>query len=193
MREVAAEVVVVGCSWGGLDALVVLFQTLPPTVDVPLVVVQHRGVASTRLATLLARHTVRPVNEAEDKMRLRGGEVYVAPPDYHLLVEPGHLALSTEGPVRHSRPSIDVVFETAADAYREAVVGVILTGTNDDGARGLAAVVRRGGTAIVQDPETAERRQMPDAALAAVRALVLPLAAIGPHLATLCGAEVSSR
>ena len=189
----AAEVVVVGCSWGGLDALEVFFRTLPPSVDVPLVIVQHRGVASSRLATLLARHTVRRVHDAEDKMRLRGGEVYVAPPDYHLLVEPGHLALSTEGPVRHSRPSIDVVFETAADAYREAVVGIIMTGTNDDGARGLAAVARRGGTAIVQDPETAERRRMPDAALAAVAALVLPLADIGPHLATLCGAEVSSR
>jgi two-component system chemotaxis response regulator CheB len=191
--------VVVGCSWGGLEALGVLLRTLPREVELPVVVVQHRAASSTRLATLLDRHTLRPVCDAEDKMALRPGHVYLAPPGYHLLVERGHLALSTEGPVRHSRPSIDVLFESAAEAYRQAAVGIILTGLNDDGARGLAAIASRGGMAIVQDPGTAERRQMPDAALAAVPALILTVEEMGPHLATLyaparaADAEVSNR
>jgi two-component system chemotaxis response regulator CheB len=106
---------------------------------------------------------------AEDKMPLVGGRVYVAPPGYHALVEPGHIALSTEAAVRFSRPSIDVALESAAATFGTGVIGVVLTGDNEDGAAGLAEVRRRGGIAIVQIPETSERPTMPAAARAAAQ------------------------
>jgi two-component system chemotaxis response regulator CheB len=147
------DIVVVGCSWGGLVALERLLPSLPPEVTAPVVIAQHRSTAVSALASLLSRFTTRPVHEADDKQPIAPGSVYLAPPGYHLLVERGRLALSTEGPVRHSRPSIDVLFESAADAYGSGVIGVVLTGANEDGATGLATVVDRGGRAIVQDPD----------------------------------------
>jgi len=143
------------------------------------------------LSRLLQRQTGWIVRDAEDKDRLASSTVYLAPAGYHLLVEEaGHLALSTEGPVRFARPSIDVLFESAAAAYRTGVVGVVLTGTNDDGAAGLAAIVARGGHAVVQDPATAERPAMPLAALATgINAAVLPLDDIGPYIGRLCSTE----
>ena len=117
---------------------------------------------------------------------IRPGHAYLAPADYHLLVEPGRFALSTEAPVTYARPSIDVLFQTAADAYREALLGVLLTGASADGAEGLAAVKAYGGRAIVEDPATAECRTMPAAALAATAVdYVLPLSKIGEYLVTL--------
>lgn len=117
------------------------------------------------------------MSEVDDKDELVPGRVYVAPADYHLLVEPGGFALSTDERVQHSRPSIDVALESAADAYGAAVVGVILTGANADGAQGLARVKRRGGVAVVQDPADAERGTMPAAALAATEVdATLPVA-----------------
>jgi two-component system chemotaxis response regulator CheB len=112
----------------------------------------------------------------EDKMPIEHGTVYVAPPDYHTLVEQGFFSLSTEAPVRYSRPSIDVAFGTAADSYGHRTVGVVLTGANSDGAEGLRLISDRGGLAVVQDPETAESPTMPRAAARAVpRARVMPL------------------
>ena len=105
------------------------------------------------------------MREAEDKDPIAAPGVYLAPPDYHLLLEPGRLALSTDEIVNFSRPSIDVLFESAADAYGEAVVAVLLTGANSDGARGLGRVRAAGGYAIVQDPATAESKEMPAAAV----------------------------
>jgi two-component system, chemotaxis family, protein-glutamate methylesterase/glutaminase len=124
------------------------------------------------------------VREAEDKDRLEPGTVYIAPTDYHTLIEGGGtIALSTEGVVHNARPSIDVLFRSAAEAYREGCVGVVLTGANEDGADGLARIVALGGVAIVQDPRTAERKEMPAAALAATEVdVVLPLAEIGLFL-----------
>lgn len=184
----APELIAVGTSLGGLHALTRLLADLPPSLRVPIVVVQHRAVTQDRLlADLLQEQTGLAVVEAEDKMPLEPATVYLAPPDYHLLVEErGRLALSTEGPVRSARPSIDVLFQTAADAYGPALVGVLLTGASADGADGLAAVKARGGRAIVQDPATAECRTMPAAALAATAVdYVLPLSRIGEHLVTL--------
>jgi two-component system chemotaxis response regulator CheB len=127
------------------------------------------------------------VCEAGDKDRLRPGVAFLAPGGYHLLVERECLALSTEAPVAYSRPSVDVLFDSAAAAHAARVVGVVLTGSNHDGAAGLAAIVARGGRAVVQDPDTAERAAMPSAAIAAVpKATVLPLDRIGAHLARLC-------
>jgi two-component system, chemotaxis family, protein-glutamate methylesterase/glutaminase len=137
---------------------------------------------------LLAAVTRLQVAEAGDKDEIRPGTAYVAAPDYHVLVEPGLLTLSTDEPVLYARPSIDVLFETAAESYRERCIGVVLTGANADGARGLAHIVELGGTAIVQDPETARRDEMPRAALrAAPSARVAPIAGIAPLLVDLCG------
>ena len=154
----------------------------------PIVIVQHRGPASDKgLVDVLQRHTELTVTEAEDKTALEPATVFVAPADYHLLVEArGLLALSTEGPVHSARPSIDVLFETAADAYGPALVGVLLTGASADGAVGLARIKARGGRAIVQDPATAECATMPAAGIAATAVdYILPLERIGDHLVSL--------
>jgi two-component system chemotaxis response regulator CheB len=133
------------------------------------------------------------VHEGDDKQPIERGHVYLAPPDYHLLVEGEHLALSVERPVAFSRPSIDVLLESAAEAYGERCVGVVLTGANDDGARGLARIRELGGAAIVEDPTAAERPEMPRAALAAVPdARVAQLDEIPSLLVELCGTTTAA-
>jgi two-component system chemotaxis response regulator CheB len=166
------ELVVIGASLGGLHALIVVLEGLPAAFPLPLVVVQHRGAeAESGISEVLQRHTGLMVTEVEDKEMIVGGRVYLAPPDYHLLAEPDRtFALSTEAPVRYARPSIDVLFESAADVYREKVVGVLLTGASVDGARGAHRIKQQGGWLIVQDPATAESRVMPEAGLAATQA-----------------------
>lgn len=178
---------VVGASWGGLAALSELVKSLPRDFVLPLAVVQHRSKqADDLLAQLLQDMTPLRVVDVEDKEPIRPGTVYIAPANYHMLVEDGHFSLTTDPLVRFSRPSIDVTFVSAGDAYPGATLGVILTGANDDGSRGLRHIVNRGGKAIVQDPETAESRTMPKAALEAVpEAEVLELTKIGPRLVTL--------
>ena len=182
------EVITVGASLGGLHAILTLLRHLPATLPIPILVVQHRGPMSEGgLIALLQEHTALKVVEAEDKTALKPGTVYVAAPDYHLLVEePGAIALSTEGPVRAARPSIDVLFETAAEAYGEGVLAVLLTGASADGAAGLARIKAAGGRAIVQDPATAECATMPAAGIAAAPVdYILPLESIGEYLVTL--------
>lgn len=181
------EVVVVGTSWGGLQALGRLLRSLPATFGIPVVLVQHRHRESDNLlARLLQERTPLPVCEVEDKMPIQPGQVYVAPADYHLLVDEGYFSLSTDAPVRYSRPSIDVTFASAADAFGSRTVGVVLTGANADGSQGLRHIVDRGGLGIVQDPTTAESPTMPAAALRAVpTSLVRRVEEIGPFLATL--------
>lgn len=165
------DIVVVGVSVGGLRALKVLLGALPRDFPIPVVLVQHRHRDSdAQLNEILQPAVALRVIEPEDKTALAGGSVFVAPADYHLLIEGDHLALSTDAPIHHARPAIDALFESAADTHRERVIGVILTGANEDGALGLAAIKQRGGLAIVQDPATAEGRAMPEAALAAVEA-----------------------
>jgi two-component system chemotaxis response regulator CheB len=183
------ELIVIGTSWGGLNALTRLLEGLDDDVHQPIVIAQHRSVRTERggLAHLLGHHTRRPVSDPDDKTPLERDHVYLAPPDYHVLVEDGHVALSTDAPVQFARPSIDVLFESAADAYGERAVGIILTGANADGAYGLSRIKERGGVAIVQDPATSERRAMPDAAIAATHAdAVLPLEEIPHFLYGLC-------
>ena len=179
------ELVAVGASWGGLRALGALLDRLPHTLCAPVVIAQHRSPDSApgTLERLLQGHTPFPVHEALDKEPLEANHVYVAPADYHLLVERGSLALSLEGRVSYARPSLDVLFESAADAYGAATIGIVLTGANEDGARGLARIKQAGGVAIVEDPRTAERPEMPAAALAATVAdAVLPVGQIGGFL-----------
>jgi two-component system chemotaxis response regulator CheB len=176
------ELVAIGASWGGLHALQCVLATLPADFAATVVIVQHRPADSDhgRLTQLLDARCALTVCEAEDKQALKPGTVLVAPADYHLLVEPGAVSLSVDPPLHFSRPAIDVLLASAADAYHDRAVGVVLTGANADGAEGLAHLARRGGTAIVQDPETAARREMPAAALAATPAArVMALEDIG--------------
>lgn len=179
------DLIVVGASWGGLDALTVLVRGLHPDFAVPVVIVQHRGPdAQSLLSDLLQQWTGRKVLEPEDKDPIEPGHIYVAPANYHLLVEAGgHLSLTTEAPVRYSRPSIDVMFGSAAHAYGKRLIGVVLTGANEDGSRGLQCVHDYGGYSVVQDPATAEVATMPAAALRRVpQAVCLPLSDIAAHL-----------
>ena len=181
------SLVVIGTSWGGLHALTTILEGLPATFPVPLVIVQHRGrEVMSMLPELLQEYTSLHVADAEDKDILQPRHVYLAPPDYHLLVEQGFMSLSTDPCVKYSRPSIDVTFQSAADVYGTRAIGVVLTGANDDGAQGLRRVADRSGYAIVQDPTTAESPVMPAAALRAVPdARVLQLAQIAPYLTSL--------
>lgn len=181
------EIVVIGTSWGGLSALSTVLAGLPSTFALPVVIVQHRGAdAGGLLAELLQERTGLAVEEVEDKRAIVGGHVFIAPPNYHLLIERGFFSLTTDPPVRYSRPSIDVTFASAADEYGRHTIGIVLTGANEDGALGLARIADRGGHAIVQDPQTAESPVMPRAALRAVpNACVLPLPRIAGHLVTI--------
>ncbi|MCU1448373.1 MAG: CheB methylesterase, partial [Acidimicrobiales bacterium] len=186
----AYSVVAVGASWCGIHALGVLLEDLPSYFGPAVVVAQHRGTdGPAHLAEALAKRAVLPVTEASDKDALEPGHVYIAPAGYHLLVERGSLALSTDEPERFSRPSIDVLFESVADSYRDEAVGIVLTGTSEDGAAGLGRIRRRGGVTIAQDPTTAARRRMPDAAIAAGGVQrVLRLEEIAKFLVDVCGA-----
>jgi two-component system chemotaxis response regulator CheB len=175
------ELIVVGGSWGGFDAVKRLLQELRAELDLAVVIALHRGTGGPdgTLVHSLQPLTSLPVTEVDDKDDLLPGRVYVAPADYHLLVEDGHFELSIDAPVAFSRPSIDVVFESAAEAYGPRLVAVVLTGANSDGSEGLRRVKEQGGMTLVQDPATAERRTMPDAAIATGAVdRVLPVEAI---------------
>ena len=189
------EIVVVGTSLGGLHALEILLAGLPKNFPLPVAIAQHRHKTSDdSLSFFLQRQCVLPLVEAEDKDVIVPGSVYLAPADYHLLVEAGsaqghrpYFALSTEAPVCYARPSINVLFESAADAYGEKAIGVILTGASNDGTQGLAKIKAYGGLAIVQEPSTAESPTMPKAAIASVATdWIVPLGDIAPLIVHLC-------
>lgn len=182
------QIVAVGTSRGGFQALTVLLGGLPNDFPLPVAVVQHRSHEDSEdLAPLIRSYVRLPVIEVEDKEELKGGHIYVCPSNYHLLVERGYFALSTDAPVTYARPSIDVLFESAADSYGEGVVGVLLTGMGRDGATGLTKIKERGGLAIVQDPKSAESQSMPEAAISSVAVdRVLPLGDIAPFLVDVC-------
>jgi two-component system chemotaxis response regulator CheB len=189
------ELVVIGASWGGLTALERLLGGLPADFGAAVAIAQHRSPddGSTGLASLLQSHSDLPLVDADDKQPIEPGHVYLAPSDYHLYVEGDGFALSMDEAVLYSRPSIDVLFESASEVYRDGVVGVVLTGANEDGAAGLATIKRRGGYAIVQNPVEAERSEMPRAALRAVNPdQVLPLGAIAPALVRVCGRKAAT-
>lgn len=161
------EAIVAGGSAGALEALSTILPVLPAGFSIPMAVVVH--VPPDRrsyLREVLAARCAVAVKEAEDKERLEAGTVYLAPPNYHLLIErTGFFSLSFDELVHYSRPSIDVLFESAAWAFGQRLAGVLLTGANEDGARGIAAIRKAGGATIVQAPETAEASTMPHAAL----------------------------
>jgi two-component system, chemotaxis family, protein-glutamate methylesterase/glutaminase len=184
------EAVVVGASAGAVEALSVILPALPAAYPLPVLVVVHLPPdRKSVMPELFAAKCRVAVKEAEDKEPLAAGTVYFAPPDYHLLVEPDRrVSLSGDEPVLYSRPAIDVLFESAADAYGAALAGAVLTGASSDGARGLAAVCAAGGTAVVQDPAGAFATAMPHAARAACpAAAVMTLPQIAAFLAALGG------
>lgn len=184
------ELVAIGTSLGGLSALKTVLIFLPKEFSAAIAIVQHRHRESDKaLSSFLQQFTPLPVHEVEDKECIQPGHVYFAPADYHLLVEEGYFSLSVDDPVSYARPSIDVLLESVADTYGERAIGVILTGANQDGVQGLAALKAQGGMTIVQTPDTAESPVLPNAAIATVGVdLVLPLSQIAPCLIRLCGA-----
>lgn len=182
------RLVVVGASSGGVAALLTLARTLPPGFPAPVCVVQHIGTHPSILPELLSNSGPHPAVHARDGQRLTPGVLHVAPPDHHLLVEGSQLRL-TRGPrENHTRPAIDPLFRSAALAWGPGVIGVVLSGSMDDGTAGLVAIKHRGGVAVVQDPATAEQPEMPASALACVDVdASVPPEEIGPLLSGLVG------
>jgi len=186
MSEVKA--VVIGASAGGVSALFKVLGDLPADFAIPVLCVLHLpDHRDSHLAEVMQRKLLRPVSEARDKEPIAAGMIYVAGPGYHLSVEQdGRLSLSQEEPVHFSRPAIDFLFESAADAYGPHLLGVLLTGANEDGASGLAYIKQSGGRTVVQDPREAQVSLMPEAALALHQPdHILSLSGIGQLLATL--------
>ena len=176
-----AEAVAIGASAGGIDALFGLFEGLTPPMAAPIVIVLHLPEQQeSRLVEVFANRSQVPVREAQPHAPVQPGAIYFAPPGYHLLVEADHtFSLSCDPPVLFSRPSIDVLFESCAEAYREGLLGIVLTGASEDGAAGLARIKALGGVTAVQDPATAAHPVMPEAALRrAGPDFVLPLAGL---------------
>ncbi len=180
--------IVIGASAGGVEALSVLLPSLRQGMRAPVFIAMHLPRDRPSLLTEIfgARCAV-PVREAEDKEPALPATVYFAPPDYHLLIEDGpRIALSVDDVVHFSRPSIDVLFQTAADVFGESLMGIILSGANDDGAEGLKTIHERGGVTVVQEPNGAYESRMINAALAACQPhFVLPLDAMASLLGTL--------
>jgi two-component system chemotaxis response regulator CheB len=192
MMESASDrqLVVIGGSWGGLSAAVRVLRAMPVPFPLPVLLVLHRAKTSEAgvLERVVERDSGHWAREIGDKDELAPGAIALAPPDYHVLIEGGSVSLSVEGPVQHSRPSIDLAFETAADEYGPGLTAVLLSGLGRDGVTGLAAVRSAGGRVLVQDPEEAERPEMPDAAVRdGVVDHVLTADAIGAALSLLAG------
>lgn len=182
------QAVVIGVSAGGIAALEKILPVLPEDYGLALLIVQHISAdGGNYLVEHFSAGCALPVVEAADKEQIRQGIIYFAPPNYHLLVERTKtIALTVDAKVNYARPSVDVLFETAAEAYCDSLVGVVLTGANNDGAAGLARVKELGGLTVVQSPQSAETAAMPTAALNALQVdHVLDLEEIGPFLITL--------
>ncbi len=167
MTDRRLRAVVIGASAGAVEALSVILSALPAGFRPPVLIVVHLPADRTSIMAELFQNRCRiPVREADDKEPIDGGGIFFAPPDYHLLVEsPERLSLSADEAVNYSRPSIDVLFESAAEVFSRDLVGIILTGANRDGAAGFKAIADQGGTLLVQSPETALSPEMPLAAL----------------------------
>ncbi|CAK0742976.1 putative protein-glutamate methylesterase/protein-glutamine glutaminase [Gammaproteobacteria bacterium] len=177
--------IVMGCSAGGIDALRIILAGLPTDFVLPIVIVSHIAASvKSLLPEILTVVCKIPVLEAMERCPVEPGHVYVAPPSYHLLIEPDRtFALSVDNKVCNVRPAIDLLFYSAADLYGDGLIGVVLTGANNDGSSGLIAIKRAGGLTVAQDPETAVARTMPEAAIATGCVdVVLPLTAIAGFL-----------
>lgn len=163
----AYDAIVIGASAGGLYVMINILQNLPAGFPVPVIAVQHRSKDERALLEEVLQQKCKiRIKQADEKELIQPGTVYFAPPDYHLLVERDYtFSLSFDAPVNYSRPSIDVLFETAADVFKEGLLGIILTGANQDGSRGIKKISQAGGTTIAQQPDTADYLEMPRAAI----------------------------
>jgi two-component system, chemotaxis family, protein-glutamate methylesterase/glutaminase len=179
-------IVVVGASAGGLSPLRSITESLPRTCKATLFIVVHTGRIPSSLPEILSWHGRMPVEFGRNGTHIEAGHIYVAPPDRHMLVSINRIQLSS-GPLLHyTRPAIDPLFESAAAAFGKRVVGIVLSGQGRDGAVGLAAIKRKGGLALVQDPREAEAPDMPKAAISAVSPESLPVDAIARRVAQFC-------
>ena len=179
------EAVVIGTSAGGVNALQVILKSLPRNFALSVIIVQHLHPNSDDYSARILNDSCKmTVKQANEKEKIEPGVVYTAPPNYHLLVEEDKtFSLSIAEREKYARPSIDILFETAADVYGAELIGIILTGANNDGSQGLKRIKEKGGLTIVQDPETAEVDSMPRDAIATTKVdYILPLEQIGPHL-----------
>ncbi len=184
-RKSPYKAIVIGSSAGGINALTKVLSVLPADFPLPIVIVQHLHPESGHhLPHILGTKSALKIKQADEKELIKKGWVYLAPPNYHLLIEEDFtFSLSLESPVNYSRPSIDVLFESAVYAYRQHLIGIILTGANHDGSLGLKKIKETGGFTIVQDPKTAEADAMPKAAIEATTIdKILPLQDIGLYL-----------
>ena len=165
------EAIVIGVSSGGMNAMKILLSALPADFITPIIIVQHIGTRSDgQWISLLNDKSQIELKEADEKEKIENGKVYIAPPNYHLLIERNKtFSLTVDERVNFARPSIDVLFESAAEAYKNKLIGVVLTGSNNDGTKGIKRIKDGGGLAIVQDPETAESVYMPASAIAAIK------------------------
>jgi|688.fasta_scaffold216378_2 two-component system chemotaxis response regulator CheB len=196
------KLIIVGCSLGGLSATKTLLAGIAEDCSVPIVLIQHREQKAevsmdNVLTNMMQRYTKRRIEEAEDKTPLNMNRIYLAPADYHVLIEHDCIALSADEPVTYARPSIDVAFDSAARTYGSGVICVVLTGASRDGADGAASVESRGGLVIIQDPSTAEKDTLPKSAIEATeKAKVMHLDQIGPFVSSIVregGANRASR
>jgi two-component system chemotaxis response regulator CheB len=172
------EAVVIGASSGGMNAIKVIFSLLPKNFKTPIIIVQHIGAQSNnKWIELVNGISNICIKEADEKEKISHGLAYIAPPNYHLLIEKNKtFSLTVDERVNFARPSIDVLFESAAEAFKSKMIGVILTGSNTDGTKGLKRIKEYGGVTIVQDPSTAESEYMPASAIAAMQVdYILPL------------------
>lgn len=163
------EAIVIGVSSGGLNALQTIFSALPTNFSIPIIIVQHLGAHSdSQWIKLLNEKSLLEIKEADEKEKIETGKVYIAPPNYHLLVEKDKtFSLTIDERVNFARPSIDVLFESAAEAYQNKLIGIVLTGANNDGTKGIKRIKECGGLIIIQDPKTAASGYMPKSAIAA--------------------------
>lgn len=159
--------IAIGCSAGGLIALTGLLKPISKDFPHPIIIVQHRQKYDSNMLEEVLQHKIKlHVKQADEKEALKNGVVYLAPPDYHLLLErDGSFSLSSDIAINFSRPSIDVFFESVADAYRQNAIGILLTGSNNDGTKGMLNIRKNGGLTIAQDPSTAEYKMMPESAI----------------------------
>jgi two-component system chemotaxis response regulator CheB len=172
------EAVVIGVSAGGINALKEIFSQLPADFQLPMIIVQHISPRSNNLwIDFMNDKSKVHIKEADEKEEIKNGWIYIAPANYHLLIEKNKtFSLTIDERVNYARPSIDVLFETAADAYKDKLIGIVLTGSNNDGSNGIKKIKEAGGMTIIQDPETAEYPEMPTFAMEQVKPdYILPL------------------
>ena len=165
------EAIVIGVSSGGLNAMKIMFSILPKNFSIPIIIVQHVSPRSdNQWIKLLNDKSSLYIKEADEKEKIEHGIVYIAPPNYHLMIEKDKIfSLTIDERVNYARPSIDVLFESAAEAYNNKLIGVVLTGSNNDGTKGIKRIQECGGLTIIQNPETAESDYMPASAIAAIK------------------------